>query len=163
PADLPPAKALWQRHLEDGAPYEVNHRIIRRDGPNIWLQAAVTSLRGPDGEVERIIGAYRNIDQEWRAARELEKARDAAEAGAHAAFSALATGKSLRFEVAVSPAARGVYHGDPTRVRQILHNLISNALKFTERGGVRVSVGRADGRLKLRVRDTGIGIAPDRA
>lgn len=52
---------------------------------------------------------------------------------------------------------------DPRRVRQILDNLVSNAIKYTERGGVTVqaAVPADAGRLELEVRDTGIGIAPD--
>lgn len=49
---------------------------------------------------------------------------------------------------------------DPVRVRQVLLNLISNAIKFTERGEVGVSVAFNDGQLEFCVRDTGIGI-PD--
>ena len=54
--------------------------------------------------------------------------------------------------------------GDASRLRQVLFNLIGNALKFTERGGVRVELAHrllADGRIKLliAVHDTGIGIA----
>ena len=56
--------------------------------------------------------------------------------------------------------------GDPTRLRQILTNLISNAIKFTEEGEVVVSIvvdGTDDGvaRITFSVRDTGIGIAPE--
>jgi signal transduction histidine kinase/DNA-binding NarL/FixJ family response regulator len=81
--------------------------------------------------------------------------------GAHASFKTMAVEKGLEFKLIIDPAARGVYLGDPTRLRQVLYNLISNALKFTERGEVRVSIGQA-GRegLRLSVADTGIGMDP---
>ncbi|HEY9219212.1 MAG TPA: ATP-binding protein, partial [Phenylobacterium sp.] len=81
--------------------------------------------------------------------------------GAHAAFTAIAHKKGLSFDLVVEPTARGVYRGDATRVRQILYNLISNALKFTESGEIRVAVARSDQGLSLTVRDTGIGMAPE--
>jgi hypothetical protein len=50
-------------------------------------------------------------------------------------------------------------HGDPTRLRQILINLIGNAIKFTERGHILVEVGAdADGAVVISVSDTGIGM-----
>jgi signal transduction histidine kinase/ActR/RegA family two-component response regulator len=79
--------------------------------------------------------------------------------GAYSAFTALANKKGLSFALDIE-AARGCYEGDPTRIRQILYNLISNALKFTEQGEIRVT-GRFDqGMLELAVADTGVGISP---
>ncbi len=78
--------------------------------------------------------------------------------GAYHAFTAIAEDKDLQLILDVAPTASGVYRGDATRVRQILYNLISNALKFTERGAVTVKVSRSGGRVRLSVNDTGIGI-----
>jgi signal transduction histidine kinase/CheY-like chemotaxis protein len=80
--------------------------------------------------------------------------------GAHQAFTALANKKGLSFALDID-AARGVYRGDPTRLRQILYNLISNALKFTESGEIRVTGRIGDEGLVLEVSDTGIGISSD--
>src|SRR6185436_18966293 len=52
------------------------------------------------------------------------------------------------------------YEGDQVRVRQIFWNLVSNALKFTETGGVKVRIGRDKGALSLTVFDSGIGMTP---
>jgi PAS domain S-box-containing protein len=82
--------------------------------------------------------------------------------GAHATFAATAQAKGLDFELKVERGAAGVYRGDSVRVRQILYNLVSNALKFTDHGAVKVAVGRARGSLVLTVSDTGIGIAPEK-
>ncbi|RYF95049.1 MAG: response regulator [Caulobacteraceae bacterium] len=81
--------------------------------------------------------------------------------GAHAAFTAIANKQGLSFDLKIERSAQGVYRGDPTRVRQILYNLISNALKFTEAGEIRVVVARAGKTLTFKVSDTGIGIAPE--
>jgi signal transduction histidine kinase/ActR/RegA family two-component response regulator len=78
----------------------------------------------------------------------------------HATFGAVAQAKGLTFEARVSPAARGGYLGDPVRLRQIIGNLVSNALKFTDEGRVALEVDQVDGRLAITVSDSGIGIEP---
>jgi len=81
---------------------------------------------------------------------------------AQAMFSAVAQGKGLVLEMVVDETARGVYLGDAVRLRQIVANLISNALKFTALGRVEVAIVRTRDGLAIRVRDTGIGIPADR-
>ena len=82
--------------------------------------------------------------------------------GATTTFTAIAHAKGLSLDLNMHAAAAGVYLGDSVRIRQILYNLISNALKFTEQGHVRVEVLNADPGLEIRVSDTGIGIPADR-
>jgi len=52
-------------------------------------------------------------------------------------------------------------HGDPKRLQQVLINLLGNAIKFTEAGGVTLKVGYYEAKLRFQVEDTGIGIAPE--
>ena len=67
--------------------------------------------------------------------------------------------KGLAFEVLIGLGAEVPRVGDPHRVQQILHNLVSNAIKFTEKGEVAVKIsGRAGKPLVIEVRDTGIGM-----
>ncbi len=84
-------------------------------------------------------------------------------------FAALAQqqGIELRHAIASNVPSRVV--GDPLRIRQVLLNLIGNALKFTERGEIAVSVSQATHskgddfvELRFQVRDTGIGIPRDK-
>ena len=74
-------------------------------------------------------------------------------------YGGLARDKDLDFSLELSPEAAGWRHGDAERLRQVLSNLISNAVKFTEAGSVRVVVEGDDLSLTARVIDTGVGIA----
>jgi signal transduction histidine kinase/AmiR/NasT family two-component response regulator len=81
-------------------------------------------------------------------------------AGCQAAFANVATSKGLSFVFTIDDNAQGVYRGDPTRVRQILYNLLSNAMKFTEAGEVGVRLSRPGEGLVISVKDTGMGMTP---
>jgi signal transduction histidine kinase len=81
-----------------------------------------------------------------------------------ALYGALATEKGLEFSLTVAPGADGWFMGDVVRIRQVMGNLFSNALKFTEAGRVEGRIEREDDILRLSVTDTGPGIAAqDRA
>jgi len=77
-----------------------------------------------------------------------------------------ARAKGLEFDLQVTEGARGTYLGDPTRIRQVLQNLLSNAMKFTAAGSVQVRVDAAalaDGRrhVTFEIEDTGVGISDE--
>ncbi len=67
----------------------------------------------------------------------------------------LAKGLALNFELS---GIEGTYLGDPTRIRQIIYNLISNAVKFTQQGSIGIAATYQDEALRLSVKDTGMGI-----
>ncbi len=87
-------------------------------------------------------------------------------AAAVAGFAAVASRKGVSLVMEVSTEAQGLRMGDAARLRQILNNFLSNALKFTERGEVRLSVCvqdvAGDEGLRITVHDTGMGIAADK-
>lgn len=75
--------------------------------------------------------------------------------------------KGLELGVFIEPALRGSCHGDPSRLRQIILNLVSNALKFTEAGSVAIRVAASVAsppqatHVRFSVTDTGIGMPDD--
>ena len=86
--------------------------------------------------------------------------------GVEALWQSRLPGKGLTFSIEVSPDVAPVLRTDPTRVRQILFNLIGNAAKFAERGCVTIDVSQLrldhdELELRFAVTDTGIGIAPE--
>ncbi|MBK8335713.1 MAG: response regulator [Sterolibacteriaceae bacterium] len=66
--------------------------------------------------------------------------------------------KGIAFTADIIPGIPRYIEGDPTRLRQILINLLINAVKFTERGSVELRVAAEDSRIHFSVRDSGIGM-----
>ena len=76
-------------------------------------------------------------------------------------FAYTADVKGIDLGSGVAEDAAGLWLGDQLRIRQILINLLSNALKFTEQGAVSVTAERCDAGLALTVHDSGIGVRPE--
>jgi len=88
-------------------------------------------------------------------------------------FTKTAQEKGLKLDYTISPNVPEYIYGDPTRLRQVLVNLVNNALKFTQKGFIHVDVHLREGykppfehkdsiELEFAVRDTGIGIPEDK-
>lgn len=74
--------------------------------------------------------------------------------------------KGLNFSVRIDPETPFLLRGDPVHMRQVLINLVGNAIKFTEKGGIEINVKLVNeeptsATIKFEVTDTGIGIAPE--
>ena len=81
---------------------------------------------------------------------------------ATATYGSLAEQKQVRFEVEWRPEARGIWLGDGGKLRQVLTNLLSNALKFTAHGAIALRIAPSQTGLRFEVADTGLGIADDK-
>ncbi|GAP11347.1 protein containing PAS domain S-box [Bellilinea caldifistulae] len=82
-------------------------------------------------------------------------------------FSQRAAAKGLELVCQIDPLTPVLLRGDPNRLRQVLNNLVGNAVKFTEQGEIVISVQpiaqtNTQATISFSVRDTGIGIPPDR-
>jgi len=246
PADLPGAMAAWDRYELTGEPFRATFRMLQRDAPHVWVQAATELVRDKAGEIERTVGVLRNIDKQKRGEIALARAKEVAEsanrakseflanmsheirtplngvmgvasalsrtgldanqremvgliessaktlerllsdvldlarvesgrlelarepfalsrciADVSALFHPSAQAKGLELVAEPSPEIDGDFLGDAPRVRQILSNLMANAVKFTPAGEVRIGgSARAtpDGiEATIWVKDTGIG------
>ena len=134
--------------LLEGALNDAEHReafvTSMRDGA-VRLQALVEDLLAL-AELERPDATLRRepLDLRALAAEHVEHVRGAAERAG--------------LELVMEPGPPVSIDGDRVRLAQVLANLLDNAVKYTERGSVRVTLGAANGRAWCEVRDTGPGI-----
>jgi CheY-like chemotaxis protein len=82
--------------------------------------------------------------------------------GAVMVVASLLERKGLQLAVESAPDLPAIY-GDPTRIRQVVLNLVSNAARFTERGGITIRVAQEDDAVQVSVTDTGPGVTPEDA
>ena len=76
------------------------------------------------------------------------------------ALGVMAASKHLTLSYIVRPDVPEMVVGDPVRLRQIVVNLVANAVKFTKKGEISVQVSRGTNEIRFEVHDTGIGIVP---
>lgn len=254
PDDIGAVRAAWEKSMAVGCPFEVEHRLKRRDGEYLWHLGRGVPERDERGAIEGWIVTATDIDAQKRAERvrrqlfeHEHRAREEADAANRAKDEFLATlsheirtplnailgwahmlragsldasttaravmiiernahaqarliedlldvsrivaGK-IRLDVrpidlrvliksaadSVQPAAEAkqiqleldlddaaaMHSGDPTRLQQIVWNLLTNAVKFGSRGGhVKVSLARKGSHVEIRVNDDGLGIRAD--
>ncbi len=121
-----------------------------------WLLHVIDDIL----DVSRVESGLMTLEQvDFSLAACLEQAANSITEGAQ--------GKGVEFTIVCAPGTPDLLRGDPFRLGQVLINLLGNALKFTTRGGIYLSVGPADTldqesiTLRFQVRDTGIGLAPE--
>jgi PAS domain S-box-containing protein len=144
--------AGWAGILRTGSGDEATaRRAAETIERNAWAQARIIE---DILDVSRITsGKFQveasEVDVAPLVASAVESLRPAAEA------------KGIALAIELDPGA-GLVWGDPTRLQQVVWNLVSNAVKFTPRGGrVDVRLGRVDSFVEIAVRDTGAGISPE--
>jgi len=80
PDDRERCQAEWERHLQTGEPYRIEHRINRSDGQVVWAFTTSEYFEDAQGNPLRLVGAMQNITARRAAEAEVAAARDAAEA-----------------------------------------------------------------------------------
>jgi signal transduction histidine kinase/CheY-like chemotaxis protein/HPt (histidine-containing phosphotransfer) domain-containing protein len=142
--------------------------VLERQGLDQRQHRSVEIMRDSAQALVRIIDDVLDFSKIEAGRLELEEtvfALSELVLGTLGTFRQQARAKGLVLNVEITSGSADVLVGDPTRVRQILFNLVGNAIKFTERGSVSIkaattSLGGGRTRLLLSVADTGIGLNP---
>ncbi|MEJ2183029.1 MAG: HAMP domain-containing sensor histidine kinase [Nitrospirota bacterium] len=124
------------------------------------------TVAGLAGQVERLISLVEGIEDFAKAEASFFKPAEyetvelgSLARGVVASLSPMLAGKPV--EVSVLPEGECAVTADLEKLEIILRNIITNAIKYTDRGAVRVELGKTDGSFHIQVRDTGRGIAPE--
>jgi signal transduction histidine kinase/ActR/RegA family two-component response regulator len=144
--------------------------LLMDAGPTAEERVLIETIRTAGGSLLSLVNDILDYSKIESGKMELEKQpfdlRECIEA-AVAEFRAEADARGLGLALTVAEGTPAVVKGDSTRLRQVLRNLLGNAMKFTIKGEVSVAVAgkpAADGTAEIRgtVRDTGAGIPPER-
>jgi signal transduction histidine kinase/ActR/RegA family two-component response regulator len=143
----------WVRMLRSGTLPDAKHdRALETIERNANAQ---TQLIEDLLDVSRIISGKLRLEvTEVDLAAVVDNAIEAVRPAAHA--------RGVELKQSIDPSAVGVIAGDGARLQQVVWNLVTNAVKFTPKGGVvQIAARRADGFVEIAVSDTGHGIEPE--
>ena len=140
-------------------------RLLQQAGPDERHPQYLAHLVTAAESLNEIVSNVLDLSKIEAGHLELEHIEFDLHALARASFegaAALGRERGLEMQLKLSPELPRLVMGDPLRVRQIIANYLVNALKFTERGGIRLTLEpAAPGRIYLAVRDSGIGVPPE--
>jgi PAS domain S-box-containing protein len=141
-------------------------RLLQQGAPDdVHRDKYLSHLVGAAESLNEIVSNVLDLSKIEAGHLELEKIEFDLHALAQASFegcAALGRERGLDMQIELAPGLPRLVIGDPLRVRQIMANFLVNALKFTERGHIRLKLAPADeGRVRIVVQDSGIGVPPE--
>jgi CheY-like chemotaxis protein/nitrogen-specific signal transduction histidine kinase len=144
----------WSRLLETG---RLAHEEVRRGGETIARNVrALAQLVDDLLDLSGMVSGKIRLDAEETDIGEIVEA-------ALETLQSTADAKGLELHKVLPGASECLVFGDPHRLQQVVWNMLSNAIKFTPRGGtVTATLTQADGDWEVRIADTGIGLSPER-
>ena len=141
-----------------------NH-AAQKEGNGRDVQAAAEMMERQVGQMVRLVDDLLDVSRISRGKIELRGGRVELASAVHQAVEAARSlYESMEHELTVALPPQPVYlNADPTRLAQVIGNLLNNACKFTDQGGrISLTVEREGEQAVIRVRDNGVGIAADK-